>query len=433
MPITFFTQSRKEYGKVYIRIREGGNPNNKGIDAKTKTNISVEVNRFNRGNLLKYKKDQKDSHIVKAEKQSKNESLDEAKRLMGDLERDIRNKLNNRKPYEVINTKWLKNAVKPVNEAYSLSEYFEVFMEVKKNEVAEKTYLRLEALEKSIKEFEEKTNEKIYLSKINQEQVDRIKLYFKDYNQSTIYSIISGIKQICKFAFERGKEVHPTYINITKGLSKGTSHHVYLTFNDIEELKSLELQDEREDWARDWLLISCSTAQRVGDYLKFNKKNITTIEDIKVLRVKQTKVKKSKLVYIPLDDTVLNILDKYKGNFPPSFSDNERSSITIYNRIVKRVCKKAKLNELITVNKRHTKVSISREAKVHKWEAVSSHTGRRSYATNYYGQMPTSLLKDITNHSTEAMFLEYVGEKPEQNVLELAEHIKRIAQKNKNK
>jgi hypothetical protein len=43
-----------------------------------------------------------------------------------------------------------------------------------------------------------------------------------------------------------------------------------------------------------------------------------------------------------------------------------------------------------------------------KHEFISSHIGRRSFATNHYGKVPTTYLIGITNHSTEAQFLNYI-------------------------
>lgn len=43
-----------------------------------------------------------------------------------------------------------------------------------------------------------------------------------------------------------------------------------------------------------------------------------------------------------------------------------------------------------------------------KWQLVSSHIGRRSFATNYYGKVPISHLINITGHGSEKMFLNYI-------------------------
>ena len=44
-----------------------------------------------------------------------------------------------------------------------------------------------------------------------------------------------------------------------------------------------------------------------------------------------------------------------------------------------------------------------------KWELVSTHICRRSFATNHYGKLPTPVLMAITGHTTERMFLKYIG------------------------
>jgi integrase len=46
---------------------------------------------------------------------------------------------------------------------------------------------------------------------------------------------------------------------------------------------------------------------------------------------------------------------------------------------------------------------------VEKWEVLSSHVGRRSFATIFYGKIPTPLLMEATGHTTERMFLQYIN------------------------
>ena len=49
------------------------------------------------------------------------------------------------------------------------------------------------------------------------------------------------------------------------------------------------------------------------------------------------------------------------------------------------------------------------EGKYEKWKLITSHVCRRSFATNQYGILPTPLIMQITGHSTEKMFLNYIG------------------------
>lgn len=45
-----------------------------------------------------------------------------------------------------------------------------------------------------------------------------------------------------------------------------------------------------------------------------------------------------------------------------------------------------------------------------KWELVTTHTARRSFATNFYrdGKTPIRTIRAITGHRTDAQFLRYV-------------------------
>ena len=43
-----------------------------------------------------------------------------------------------------------------------------------------------------------------------------------------------------------------------------------------------------------------------------------------------------------------------------------------------------------------------------KYELIGSHIGRRSFATNYYGKIPTALIMSVTGHLTESSFLMYI-------------------------
>lgn len=129
-----------------------------------------------------------------------------------------------------------------------------------------------------------------------------------------------------------------------------------------------------------------------------------------ILEFKQMKT--NKRMVIPVSKEVRQILDKRAGEFPRPISDQK------YNEYIKTVCQLAKINEICEGKKRE---SIAPEGvtptkndyrdvigKFEKWELVSSHIGRRSFATNHYGKIPTTFLIYITGHSTEKQFLSYI-------------------------
>ena len=57
-----------------------------------------------------------------------------------------------------------------------------------------------------------------------------------------------------------------------------------------------------------------------------------------------------------------------------------------------------------------------------KYELVSSHIGRRSLASNFYGKIPTSYLIYITGHGSEAQFLNYIGKSNKDLALEIGNY-----------
>jgi integrase len=104
--------------------------------------------------------------------------------------------------------------------------------------------------------------------------------------------------------------------------------------------------------------------------------------------------------------------------------------LRIYNDYIKLVCEEAKIDELIKGKIQENIASENEPSKIRsvegiykKYELVTSHIGRRSFATNHYGKIPTSFLKYVTGHSTESMFLEYIGKSNKDIALELSKYL----------
>ena len=57
-----------------------------------------------------------------------------------------------------------------------------------------------------------------------------------------------------------------------------------------------------------------------------------------------------------------------------------------------------------------------------KHKLVTSHIGRRSFASNNYGKIPTPLLMVATAHKSEGMFLRYIGKVDQQQSHALANY-----------
>lgn len=164
------------------------------------------------------------------------------------------------------------------------------------------------------------------------------------------------------------------------------------------------------DNARDWLIIACFTGQRVSDYLNFKDDMITTTDDGKrYIEFKQQKT--GKQMRIPILKEVEAVLEKNDGKFPRSLSDVN------FNLFIKQVCKIAGLDENIK-GSLSTKIgedekgdSIYRDVigTYPKWQLVTSHIGRKSFATNFYSKIPIGTLMFCTGHKTQQQLLEYIS------------------------
>ena len=236
---------------------------------------------------------------------------------------------------------------------------------------------------------------------------DKFLKYLNDngYANGTIILYIRTLVQILKFAKKRGVKISNDLEFFKEGLKIKKTLNVYLTLDEIKKIYNLKGLTDREDIARDWLVISCNTAQRVGDLFKFNKSNLNAEGD--VLTVQQTKNQNSKPISIPLLPQVLEILKKHNG-FPPLLSDNVRNNYKYYNELIKEVGLKAGLTDEVKTLGYKSIDNNSEYSNKPKWELVSSHIGRRSFATNYYGKLPTALIMSLTGHKSEATFLLYI-------------------------
>ena len=73
----------------------------------------------------------------------------------------------------------------------------------------------------------------------------------------------------------------------------------------------------------------------------------------------------------------------------------------------------------------------TKDVDAEKWEILSSHIGRRSFASNFYGKIPIPLLMEATGHSTEQMFLKYINPMDEERMLSLGNYFDRMYEERK--
>ncbi len=305
-----------------------------------------------------------------------------------------------------------------------------------KQGVSRGTVQKYTTLKHKIEDFEKFKKKQFYVKDINTKFRNDLITYLRNVdklNNNSAGRYIKFLKTVCFDAKNNGIETHEQLKQI-KGYTEEAAK-VFLSVDELEKIdKTVFLRPALEN-AKNWLMIGCYTGQRVSDLLKMTKENIVKRGEVELIELKQ--VKTNKRVSIPVLPETKEILSRNKGEFPSKISAQK------FNNHLKDLCKLAGLNEptegAILVDLDEGNETIKKGE--HKWrkqlgtfpkhDLITSHVCRRSFATNFYGNMPTPLIMSITGHTTESQFLEYIGKSEDDSAIQFLEYYMKQAQMNK--
>lgn len=281
----------------------------------------------------------------------------------------------------------------------------------------------------------QKKKKKIFLL---QDVSSKILIDFKNYlitdcnlMETTAVRFIKNLKTVLFDAEQNGKSIHYQIRGFSTGTTN-TEYKVFLSFDEIEKIKDVTTLNTDWNIAKDWLVLGCYLGQRVSDLLRMNKRMIYTKTDsegntFRFIEIKQQKT--GEKVVIPIHDEVETILNKYNGDFPPTFANNFDSNAVLFNRHIKKVCELAGIHEMIKGKVYNEDKKKNEIVETEKYNLVSSHVCRRSFATNFYGNklFTTPQLMAITGHKTENMFLNYIGRTADDWAMQTAKTFKKLS------
>jgi len=158
-------------------------------------------------------------------------------------------------------------------------------------------------------------------------------------------------------------------------------------------------------------IIGCWTGLRYADLV-----NICPEDFIKSdTQLKIKTIKTGEWVFIPLHWTIKEILKNRNREIPRPISNVKM------NQYLKELGQIAGINDEIKQYK--TKGGLRYESKHKKYELITVHTARRSFATNLYLMgIPTISIMKITGHKTESSFMKYIRISQEETANKLVEH-----------
>lgn len=254
-----------------------------------------------------------------------------------------------------------------------------------------------------LKNYQEYLGKEIKLNDVDEVFANDFLDYLTDVEPKSINTkgrYIKRLKTVVKDAQLKGCKVNPRYALI-KGF-QDENIVTFLTFDEIDNIIEKDMPTERLEVAKDWFIIACYTAQRISDLHRFSKKNIQTIQGGRYISAKQFKTNKN--IEIPIHYKVEAVLNKYGDNFPPKFTDNEQSQRSMLSTLIKEVCRISGIRE-----KEYGRFNGVKGI-YPKYKLVSNHTGRRSFACNFYNLPNWSVqeIMNITGHDNEKNFLTYI-------------------------
>ncbi len=227
-------------------------------------------------------------------------------------------------------------------------------------------------------------------------------IHQKKYSINTYGRTIRFVKTVLNAATEQGYNTKLEFKTTFKGVTE-PSDSTYLNEKELEAIYALDLSgDFKHERVRDLFLIGCWTGLRFGDFTTIKK------DDIKDDRIRVKTLKTRSKVVIPILPTVKHILEKYNYELPPAISNQK------FNEYLGEVAEMAKINEPFT--KKITKAGKVQSLTAPKYEYITSHVARRSFATNAYKRgIGTILIMAMTGHKSEKEFLKYIKISDEEN------------------
>ena len=265
-----------------------------------------------------------------------------------------------------------------------------------------------------LKEYERDIKKEISFDSINMDFYDSFVGYLRrrGYSENTIGGYIKEIKVFMNEALDRKLTSNTEFRNRRFKTLSETTDKIYLNLDEVQKMYDLDLsKNKRLEKVRDLFVIGCYTGLRFSDLSQITSKNI--INNGTQLKVKTEKT--GEFVVIPLHKTIKEIIQKYDNEIPPAPSNQKM------NDYIKEVAELAGIKDTVSLS--ITKGGEKQTTTCEKWEQVTVHTARRSFATNMYLlDIPTISIMKITGHRTEKAFLLYIKISQEENANKLLNH-----------
>ena len=327
---------------------------------------------------------------------------------------------------KVINNAWLKKAIEkfnnqvPETDLSYLSNLLNHLIESLKYKKAKDGSIGLKKdtikgyfnFQNNITEYESCIGEKINVRDITLNEVNGFVNWLlneKKYSNNEVSRKVKRLKQLLKYASEKDIKLSVKLSSINDQFNYKTKKYINV-ISEAEFFKILNLKDLPTylENVRRWLLIGLNIGQRISDLQRIKQKKIRYDSDgIAFIDIVQKKGEMP--VTVPIK--IKSVIDILKHRFPYPISDQK------FNKYMKEVCERAEINQIVKGYKMNPETKRKELVEAPKYELLSSHDMRRSFATHHYDNgVSVNLIMKITGHKRESTFYEYIGRNPNKDI-----------------
>jgi integrase len=268
-----------------------------------------------------------------------------------------------------------------------------------------------------LKNFKKKRLVDVEFETVNIQFYNKLKEFFNTDLNLSLNSAGKHIKNLKTFLSEATKRgINKNMAFRDRGFKKLVEDikHTYLTVDEIERLYQLNLS-VMPAWeaVRDIFVFGCYTGLRFSDLVSIRESNIVINDGKECIDFITNKT--GERVLVPLANTAIKILKKYKYQLPKAICNQK------FNAYLKFISQRAGFNQTVQIVR--TVGGIKRVEEYKKYELITTHTARRSFATNaYLAGLPAISIMKMTGHKTEQVFMKYISISQEENVSHIKEH-----------
>lgn len=251
----------------------------------------------------------------------------------------------------------------------------------------------------AIRRFEDATNRTLYTDSLSADDVQS----FADWlatdegitrSRNTVSARMKKLSAVCRFAVSKGyMQSTPFGDGKYKIPMEVYGDPIYLTLAERNRLYAFQGLPPALAAQRDIFVFQCHVGCRVSDLLQLTSDNVT---DDGFLQYIQHKMRKERpvVVRLPLSDTALEIVNRYKGQ--PGGKLLPFVSSQKYNEYIHEMLRISCINRIVMVQDPKTLRTVPKKL----WEVASSHMARRTFMANLFKETKSERITSaFTGHA----------------------------------